>query len=212
MSAPGFLFPLERGMKTAFLIDGFNFYHSIKPISDRLLWFDYDAYCRHFMRSIDTLHSITYFTALAFWRINAVKRHQVFIRACKSKGINIVLGKFKEKPSQCPSCHQPLLRHEEKATDVNIALSAYRHAAQGIERIVLVTGDTDLIPAIKMIKTDFPHVVVGVVFPYRRDNRELEREADFHHKTRKAILSSFRLPGQLQTTNGKDISCPVEWT
>jgi uncharacterized LabA/DUF88 family protein len=198
-------------METAFLIDGFNFYHSIKPISDRLLWFDYDAYCRHFMRSSDILHSITYFTALAFWREEAVKRHQVFIQACIAKRIDVVLGKFKEKPTTCQHCKQTIIRHEEKATDVNIALFAYRLAAQKMEKIIIVTGDTDLIPAIMMINSDFPYTKVGVVFPYRRDNRELEKEADFYHKTRKEILSLFRLPDQIQKPNGKIITCPSQW-
>lgn len=198
-------------MKTAFLIDGFNFYHSIKPLSDRLLWFDYKAYCRHFMRSTDTLHSISYFTALAFWRTEAVTRHQVFIQACAVLGIDVVLGKFKEKNSMCPHCRRNILRHEEKATDVNLALHAYRLAAQGAEQVVLVTGDTDLIPAIRMIKSDFPDTKVGIIFPYRRDNRELEKEADFHHKTRKEILPSFRLPERLQKANGKFLTCPPKW-
>jgi uncharacterized LabA/DUF88 family protein len=198
-------------MKTVFLIDGFNFYHSIKPISDRLLWFDYDAYCRHFMRSSDILHSIVYFTSLAYWRGDAVKRHQIFLQACVVRGITVVLGKFKEKTFPCPFCYKNIIRHEEKATDVNLALHAYRFAAQGIEQVILVTGDTDLIPAIRMIKSDFSDTRVVIVFPYRRDNRELENEADFYHKTRKEILHSFRLPDRIQKTNGKFITCPSQW-
>lgn len=198
-------------MKTSFLIDGFNFYHSIKPISDRLLWFDYDAYCRHFMRTSDTLDSITYFSALATWRENAAKRHQVFLQACEIKGIITILGKFKEKKSRCPECHQTLTKHEEKATDVNIALYAYRYAAQGAEQIIFVTGDTDLIPAIRLIKKDFPKVRVGVIFPFKRDNRELVREADFSHRTRVELLETFRLPDKLTKPNGKIITCPEKW-
>jgi uncharacterized LabA/DUF88 family protein len=198
-------------MKIAFLIDGFNFYHSIKTIDDRLLWFDYVAYCRHFMRSFDTLHSITYFTSLAFWRTEAVERHKIFLQACTVNGITIIFGKFKAKNIPCPFCHKGIIRHEEKATDVNLALHAYRFAAQGVEKIILVTGDTDLIPAVRMIKSDFPDTHVGIVFPYRRDNRELEKEADFYHKTRKEILHSFRLPERIQKANGKFITCPVQW-
>jgi uncharacterized LabA/DUF88 family protein len=198
-------------MKTAFLIDGFNFYHSIKPISNRLRWFDYDAYCRHFLRSTDILHSITYFTAIAFWREQAVKRHQIFIQACIAKGIDVIMGKFKEKLSACPHCRENIIRHEEKATDVNIALFAYRLAVHKIDQVIMVTGDTDLIPAIMMIKNDFPSTKVGIVFPYRRDNKEMAVEADFYHKTRKEILPRFRLPDQMQKPNGKIITCPPQW-
>jgi uncharacterized LabA/DUF88 family protein len=199
-------------METAFLIDGFNFYHSIKKIDNRLLWFDYVAYCRHFMRSFDILHNITYFTSLAFWRPESVERHQIFLQACKIYGITIIHGKFKEKKIPCPFCHKEIVRHEEKATDVNLALHAYRFAGQGVKQIILVTGDTDLMPAIKMIKSDFPSTRVGIVFPYCRDNRELEKEADFYHKTKKEILYSFRLPERIQKANGKFITCPAQWT
>ncbi|MCL2029128.1 MAG: NYN domain-containing protein [Deltaproteobacteria bacterium] len=153
-------------MNTAFLIDGFNFYHSIENLPRELRWFDYYGYCRHFLKPGDTLHSITYFTALAYWRPNSVSRHEVFIEACKEKGLNVILGKFKPKkvccpspsranPPGCPQCPQCFALHTEKATDVNIALHAYRLASQSqVEKIVFVSGDTNLIPAVKLIKED----------------------------------------------------------
>ena len=198
-------------MNTAFLIDGFNFYHSLKKFERKLRWFDYNGYCRHFMRSADKLQSITYFTALARWLPDRVARHEVFIEACKARGIHVVLGKFKEKTSPCPHCCQTILRHEEKATDVNIALQAYRLARQGAEQIFFVSGDTDLIPAVKMIKQDFPAVVVGVIFPYERDTREFTRVVDLHHKTSRRILENFILPKTVTKLNGKTIVCPQSW-
>jgi len=198
-------------MNTAFLIDGFNFYHSIKGLRRQLRWFDYDGYCHHFMRSADTLQTITYFTALAHWLPDKSKRHAVFIEACKAKGIHVVQGKFKEKRSPCPHCGAIILRHEEKATDVNIALHAYRLASQGTQQIFFVSGDTDLIPAVRMIKQDFPSVVVGVVFPYQRDNKEFAQAADVHHKTSTQTLQGFILPTIITKPNGKTITCPKDW-
>ena len=212
MYAPG-LFFIEVIMQTAFLIDGFNFYHSIKGLGQRLLWFDYTAYCKHFMSSTDTLHSVTYFTALASWRGGeAVTRHQVFIDACKASGIEVILGKFKEKTAICRNCHFTIKKHEEKATDVNIALRAYQLAVkQEAGQIVLVTGDTDLIPAIQMIKADFPAVRVGVVFPYNRSTKELQQAAHFHHSTKAEILQRFQLPDKIKKPNGKTLTRPAAW-
>ena len=49
---------------------------------------------------------------------------------------------------------------EEKETDVNIALGMYRAACRAdqlqIGQIVLVSGDTDLAPALAAIRQDFP--------------------------------------------------------
>lgn len=203
---------IKGRMRTSFLIDGFNFYHSIRGLPRKLRWFNYHAYCCHFMQGNDSLHSITYFTSLAFWLPPQVQRHQIFIEACKAQGIEIVLGKFKEKNGNCSLCRQPITRHEEKATDVNIALYAYRLAAHSIaEKIVLVTGDTDLIPAIKMIKQDYPAVRVEVVFPFNRKTKELAQEADFSRKTTQNILNSFVLPMAITDATGKIITCPPAW-
>lgn len=164
------------------------------------------------MRTSDTLKSITYFSAFATWMPDRSARHKVFVEACEAKGVRIVLGKFKEKNAPCPYCKRNILRHEEKATDVNIALHAYRLAAEpGTEQIVFVSGDTDLIPAVRMIKQDFPHVVVGAVFPHRRDTREFAREVHFHHKTSTDVLDRFILPTIMTKPNGKTITCPHEW-
>lgn len=198
-------------MHTAFLIDGFNFYHSLKNFERRLRWFNYYEYCLHFMRSTDTLQSITYFTALAHWLPDGVRRHEVFIEACAAMGIRVVLGKFKEKTFRCPHCAKDIFRHEEKATDVNIALHAYRLAAQGIEQIFFVSGDTDLIPAARLIKQDFPDVKVGVIFPYQRSTREFTHIVDVHHKTSRQILERFILPERITKANGKVIICPDSW-
>jgi hypothetical protein len=95
-------------METAFFIDGFNFYHSLKtvrgPLANRLRWFDYVSYCERFMKSADTLKEVYYFTALAFWRsTEAVLRHKIFIDASEARGVKVVLGKFKAKSAQCPA-------------------------------------------------------------------------------------------------------------
>jgi uncharacterized LabA/DUF88 family protein len=199
-------------MQTAFLIDGFNFYHSIEPLEKRIRWFDYHAYCKHFMRKDDLVQSITYFTALAYWRGTAAKRHQIFIEANEANGIKVVLGKFKEKTYICPHCKQNILRHEEKATDVNIALYAYRMASMQVaEQIVLVTGDTDLIPSVKMIKKDCPAIRIGVIFPFKRFGKELKQEAHFSHKTDQNILHNFQLPDEIIKPNGGKITRPIEW-
>ena len=165
------------------------------------------------MRHDDTLHSIIYFTALAGWRsVDAVNRHQALINANAVKGVKSVLGKFKKKYIHCPKCNRSFERHEEKATDVNIALYAYRLAATSkVEQVVLVTGDTDLIPAINMIKEDFPSISVGVIFPYNRFNHELKNTTHFHHTTSEKILSNFRLSNKIVKSNGKIITCPPNW-
>ena len=59
-------------------------------------------------------------------------------------------------------------RLEEKKTDVNLALGMYRDLGKGLcDRIILVTNDTDLEPALAAIREDFPVAMIGVVAPVR---------------------------------------------
>lgn len=197
-------------MRTAFVIDGFNFYHSIKNLPKHLRWFDYAAYCRHFLTRHDTIDFICYCTALAWFRPEAAARHEVFLKACHLNGIHVILGQFKKKDMDCPHCHNHITRHEEKETDVNIALTAYRLAAK-TEQVFLVSGDSDLAPVIRAIKWDFPKVRVGVIFPFRRFTRELKNAADITHKPPRKILDQFVLPLKINKADGSEIICPANW-
>jgi len=210
-------------MRTTFLIDGFNFYHSVKKLSPRYKWIDYHAYCSHFLVKNDTLQDIFYFTAKAFWRPHSMYRHEIFIEATQSRGVKIVYGKFKEKdlycpsdykcdPSGCTGCPQQFKRHEEKATDVNIALYSYHLAHKdAYDKIIIVSGDTDLVPAIEMVRQEFPHKIVGVLYPLGRANNELRQVANFVSKTKMKHLDAFQLPDQVQLPD-KLLYRPHEWT
>lgn len=70
---------------------------------------------------------------------------------------------------------------EEKQSDVNLALQLYDDALSGeVDQVVLVTNDTDLAPALQMLKARCPHIVRGLVIPTRKVGAggDLEREAN----------------------------------
>jgi 6-hydroxy-3-succinoylpyridine 3-monooxygenase len=86
------------------------------------------------------------------------------------------------KPKDCSDVI--IWKMEEKQSDVNLALHAYHDAIVGnIDHAVFVTNDTDISPALKMIKEN-TSVLVGVVVPVRnpeerRANAELTKYADW---------------------------------
>lgn len=94
---------------------------------------------------------------------------------------------------------------EEKQSDVNLALQIYDDALQGeVDQIVLVTNDTDLVPAFAMLKSRCPQVVRGLVIPTRKTGPEksIEREAntslaELAHWVRKSISETELLAAQL---------------
>jgi uncharacterized LabA/DUF88 family protein len=151
--------------RVAFLVDGFNLYHSIRDVSRRnnvnCRWLDIAALCGSFLPDIGrdaTFASAHYFSALAThaeaWRPGTVKRHLTYIDALRSTGVIVELSTFKAKPMtvRCQACGsmQKVIRHEEKETDVAIGAKLIELAiGVDADSIVVVTGDTDLVPAVR---------------------------------------------------------------
>lgn len=104
---------------------------------------------------------------------------------------------------------------EEKQSDVNLALHAFKDAVLGeVDQVVIVTNDTDIVPAVKMIR-EFTQVSIGLVIPttnsHRRPNQDLVQYA---HWVRTHLaqqeLKSAQLPRTV--TNGrKTYSKPDSW-
>ena len=105
----------------------------------------------------------------------------------------------------------------EKQTDVNIALHLYRDAQQGVaDAQVICSSDSDLEPALKMIKEDGFPVEIGLVIPrkehsHRPPNKKL---SDLASWTRSHIndeeLSQSQLPDTVPTKK-KAIKKPHYW-
>lgn len=108
---------------------------------------------------------------------------------------------------------------EEKQTDVNIGVHLYRDASRGeVEQIILVSGDSDLAPALELVRDDFPNIVRGLVFPIldskpnARRSGSLEKLATWtpHHLT-PAQLEASQLPQNIPNRKGKAIKKPDAW-
>lgn len=70
---------------------------------------------------------------------------------------------------------------EEKRSDVSIALHMFDDAMRSeIDQVILVTNDTDLVPAFEMLERRFPKIVRGLVIPTRKsgDDQKVERQAN----------------------------------
>ncbi len=168
--------------RVSFFIDGFNVYHSLKDNLNyyKYLWLDYRRFLEKFVRKRDTLSDIFYFSAYAHWNQNRVKRHRMLVDIWKSTGIITIMGDFKEKDRFCKNCRTYFKSHEEKQTDVNIGIYLIKEAyVNSYDTAILVTNDTDLIPAIKMLKSILPQKRVGVLFPIDRWSSELYQECHF---------------------------------
>lgn len=200
--------------KVFFFFDGFNLYHAFDsvPRYHPYKWISLTALAKCYLRSADRLAGINYFTTLATWDAAKAARHRLFIKAQENEGVEVVYGAFKRKDRKCPACKAVFKSHEEKETDVNIALRLFQLAIRdNYDRAIIVSGDTDLLPAIKAVQATFPGKQIGVLIPIGRASEDLKKQADFHHKMKEAHLQAARYPDSLTLSDGAILHCPPAW-
>ncbi|MBR5915968.1 MAG: NYN domain-containing protein [Spirochaetia bacterium] len=177
--------------RVAFFIDGFNLYHSLKEYAPDCRWLNLRKLCETYINpQKEYITDIYYFSALATHKsVDNIYKHQKYIARLKAENIIPILGKFKRKDKICPVCKSAFISHEEKQTDVNIALKIVAEGILGkYDTGILVSGDTDMIPAIQTIKILGLPVRIGVLFPLGRKTKELENYADFSIKIKEKEL------------------------
>jgi len=209
--------------RTVFLVDGFNLYHSLRKTAYELgqstRWLDLHGLCSSYLYLLGggaTLDAVHYFSALAHHREHrkpgTVRRHQDYIAAIQSTGVTPHLGQFKQKDVRCPACGHQLRRHEEKETDVAIAVKLLELVAtNACDTVVIISGDTDLIPAIRTARTLRPGVKVCVAFPAGRANAAFNHVADFCFKIKSHQYVRFQLPDPVIIPGGRTIAKPASW-
>ena len=114
----------------------------------------------------------------------------------------------------------PVWMIEEKQTDVNLALQIYRDAVQGgCNQQVICTNDSDLEPALHLVRLDAPNVQLGLVVPLREkgltggavSNKRLINKVDW---VRQHILdfelANSQLPKSVNTKK-KPAQKPAYW-
>lgn len=206
-------------MRIAFLIDGFNLYHSIKDViadghgTSHLKWLDVPDLCAGIVRDcpdiprVGRVESIHYFTAFAKHLESRspgiVRRHQTFVSALKVRGADVHVATFKKTATG---------RHEEKETDVAIAVTLLElFHEDAADCAFVMSGDTDLMPAVRASRRMFPERQVCFAFPYRRQNNVLKDEADVTFRIRAHRYAKHLLPDPVVTTAGAELRCPTSW-
>jgi uncharacterized LabA/DUF88 family protein len=161
------------------LVDGFNLYHALDWFDGgeteeenrryrRYKWLSLTKLAKSLLNSeSDELVGVDYFTAVPSWDIGKQTRHRFYIRAQEAEGVTVTRGAFRDKDVICKaSCKGPFTVRVEKQTDVNIAVKlvdlAYQNA---FDKVLLISGDTDLIPAINLVRHRFPGKEVIAVLP-----------------------------------------------
>ena len=195
-------------------IDGFNVYHALDsdPAYHKYKWLDCAALGGCYVGGRDTLTKVYCFTALATWNPQKVNRHRLYIRALEKQGVEIVMGKFKRKDRKCVLCQRDYRTFEEKLTDVNIAIYLFRGAyLDEFDRAIVISGDSDIVPAIKAVRDLFPTKEIGVVVPIGRRAEDLKQASDFHFRMKERQLRRSQLPDVIDCGSLGQIRRPQSW-
>lgn len=198
-------------------VDGYNLYHAIDNLKDDTLkWLDLRALMANFLDpNLHNLQRVYYFSAYATWRQKAYQRHRLYEQALRVSGVETVMGKFKEKDRSCRKCKDTWIAHEEKETDVNIALYLLNDAYQDqYDEAVIISQDSDLFPAIKMVKKHFPQKSVKIITPpnlhHSKEMAQLVGKKKLS-KIKTIHLQRSLLPAALVMPNGKVIKRPSKY-
>jgi uncharacterized LabA/DUF88 family protein len=149
-------------------VDGFNLYHAIQGLNrNHLKWVNLRSLTASFTDpSRHELREVFYFSAFATWLPDQLVRHRLYVEALKANGVTPVLGQFKVKDRMCKHCGHKWIGHEEKETDVNIALWLLREAYKdNFDEAFVISRDSDLTPAVRMVMTEFPDKEIKIITP-----------------------------------------------
>jgi len=192
--------------RTSFYIDGFNLYHALVRFGDeKVKWLNLAALCQRLIPpKTETIAEIKYFSAYADWLPDPMSRHQEYVKALQATNVNCVMGHFKRKDRRCFSCGAKWIAHEEKETDVSIGITLLNDAYKNrFDKAYLITRDSDLMPAVKMVRVEFPKKeIVAVAPPNMGHSNDLIGVCNSKRKITPTQIWSCLLPKQVLGLGG----------
>ena len=206
-------------MRTQVYIDGFNLYYgSVKNTPYK--WLNVKRMCELLLPSQCKIVGIKYFTAKVHSSKKDPQKHirqLVYLRALKTlPNLEIVYGRFLRNRTWMPltkpgkNHYVEVWKTEEKGSDVNLAVHLLKDGYQGnYDLAVLVTNDSDLLSAVKIVRHDL-RLRVGLLNPQKEPSKVLYTEVNFIRQIRKNVLQLSQFPTQMKDSKGKFIK-PTDW-
>lgn len=219
-------------------IDGFNLFYKIKTYykssKTNLKWLDIKKLSLEIAESNSCfdnlkLYKIKYFTAhVSESKENSsFKNQQTYLKALETlSNVELIYGEFKTvypsgyivskykqrfkitKPKKLATITKP----EEKQSDVNLGIHMISDCYENnnLKTIVLISSDTDLKPAVKMIKNKFPNKKIVQIIMNRKDAKSMKPHVTVQEKLKIEHLQNSQFPDSIKTAS-KTINKPDEW-
>ena len=154
-----------------------------------------------------------YFTARVRGPADKKNRQSAYLSALDAVSqAEVIHGKFYRKPQSCKNCQSTWFSHEEKMTDSAIASHLVADAfREQFDTALLIGGDTDIVPAIKIVRRWFPKKRLVVWFPPARRNQAVEDACHDLGNINGEHLRLSQMPDSIDLNEGVTIHRPQEW-
>jgi hypothetical protein len=194
-------------------VDGFNLYYGMMEGGlERCKWLDLIRLATEFLKPSQQLIETNYFTSRINGNPPAQKRQNTYIEALQATGVLVTFGQFQSVSEKCKACGNDWFKQNEKMTDVNIATKMLSDAFQDrFDIAFLISGDTDLVPPIREIHRLFPKKSVTVLFPPKRQNTAVAKQAKGSMIIGRKNLVDSQFPERVTKSDGYVLRRPVEW-
>lgn len=197
-------------------VDGFNLFHGLEEAGlKQFYWLDLHAVSQKIMAAYGyNITLVRYFTSRVQHTHPAKQDQDIWLLALKEQAlVQTHFGDFRGNP--CRKCASAPMLYFEKGTDVNLAVwmmhdvTQRMNAEPSLDAILLITGDSDQLPAVHRIKAVAPGFPVYIAFPPCRNSRSLGGAAG---KGRWLDITPTLLSGCcMPDSTPKGISRPAHW-
>jgi hypothetical protein len=202
--------------RLVFYIDGFNLYFGLKEAGWRkYYWLNLQEMCSRLAKPHQKVILVRYFTSYINQSDPAKRlRQKTYLEALETLPlVKIHYGTYLGTPQTCFKCGHTFTKHNEKKSDVNIAVKLLTDALDNLYEIaVLVSADSDLVPAVEAIKNHFQNKKVLLFFPPNRSSLSLRGTCHLYGGVlNKTTLSKSQFPLQVTNKSGYPLSRPTHW-
>ena len=187
-------------MRVYAYIDGFNLYHAIDDLKlHHLKWVDLRSLIGSFLKAGQELIAVNYYSAYATWRPDEFARHRQFVAALQATGVSVHMSDFMVRSRRCFTCGARWDSHEEKQTDVRMAVDIVADTLDDkLDLAIVVTADSDLRPAVQKVRATGTKRLLMIAPPGR-----FSRARDLRHNVAitRGRIARCLLAKRLSTTD-----------
>lgn len=198
-------------------IDGFNLYFGLKSKGwRRYYWVNPQLLVENLLKPNQKLVFTKYFTARVNSNPNDPDKHKrqgTFLEAIGTlPDARTYYGHFLPKQQTCFKCGATWYAHEEKMTDVNIAVEMLNDAYDdAFDTAMLVSADSDLAMPVETVTRRFPRKRVVIACPPDRHSKRLESLANACFIIGRKKFHDSQFPDEVLKPDGFVLRRPDSW-